>query len=167
MITLKINGEVKSLGEIDPDTPLLWALRDTLGLIGTKYGCGIAQCGACTVLVDGSPTRACLIAVGRLAGRAITSIEGLAAPDGSLTQLQQAWIDHDVPQCGYCQAGQLMSATALLNSNPNPSDDEIAAAMSGNYCRCGTYGRIAGAIKSVATDAPSLPMTESKRARGA
>ena len=167
MITLKINGEVKSLGEIDPDTPLLWALRDTLGLVGTKYGCGIAQCGACTVIVDGRPSRACLLKVGKLPGKEVTTIEGLAAADGSLSALQQAWIDYDVPQCGYCQAGQLMSATALLDSNPSPTEDEIEAAMSGNYCRCGTYGRIAGAIKSVVAKTAKIPATEPGRARGA
>jgi len=167
MITLKINGEVKALGEVDPDTPLLWALRDTLGLVGTKYGCGIAQCGACTVIVDGGPMRACLLKVGQLQNRQVTTIEGLAAADGGLSPLQQAWIDYDVPQCGYCQAGQLMSATALLNSNPTPTDDEIQAAMSGNYCRCGTYGRIAGAIKSVVSKSAQIPTTERRRARGA
>jgi isoquinoline 1-oxidoreductase alpha subunit len=167
MIALNINGKVKPLGEIDPDTPLLWALRDTLGLVGTKYGCGIAQCGACTVLVDGRPSRACLLRVGQLQGKQVTTIEGLAAADGSLSALQQAWIDYDVPQCGYCQAGQLMSATALLNSNPNPTDGEIQTAMSGNYCRCGTYGRIVGAIKSVVAKSAKIPATEPRRARGA
>jgi len=125
-------------------------LRDELGLLGTKYGCGIAQCGACTVHLNGAPVRSCQIPVGNLSNEQITTIEGLAADGGALTPLQQAWIEHDVPQCGYCQAGQLMSATALLRNNPNPSDAEIDAAMSGNICRCATYTRIKRAIKSAA-----------------
>jgi aerobic-type carbon monoxide dehydrogenase small subunit (CoxS/CutS family) len=137
MLTLKINGESRSLGDIDPDTPLLWALRDTLGLVGTKYGCGIAQCGSCTVHVDGKPSRACVLRVGQLQGREITTIEGLAR-------------DGDTAQCGYCQAGQIMSAAALLNSKPDPTDQEIETAMSGNLCRCGTYPRIVKAIKNAA-----------------
>ncbi len=167
MITLNINGEVKSLGDIDPETPLLWALRDTLGLVGTKYGCGIAQCGACTVHVDGNPARACQLPVGALQGVIITTIEGLAAKDGTLSDLQQAWVDYDVPQCGYCQAGQLMSATALLERTPKPTDDDIKTALSGNLCRCGTYNRIAGAIKSVANKKAELEVTETDRAKGA
>jgi len=131
-------------------TRLLWVLRDELGLLGTKYGCGIAQCGACTVHLNGAPVRSCQIPVGNLSNEQITTIEGLAADGGALTPLQQAWIEHDVPQCGYCQAGQLMSATALLRNNPNPSDAEIDAAMSGNICRCATYTRIKRAIKSAA-----------------
>lgn len=150
MATLRINGQTMDIGEIDPSTPLLWVLRDELGLVGTKYGCGIAQCGACTVHLDGAPVRSCQIPVGNLANQEITTIEGLAAEDGTLTALQQAWIDHDVPQCGYCQAGQLMSASALLSKNSNPSDEEIDAAMSGNLCRCATYVRIRRAIKSAA-----------------
>jgi isoquinoline 1-oxidoreductase alpha subunit len=134
------------IGEIDPSTPLLWVLRDELGLVGTKYGCGIAQCGACTVHLNGAPVRSCQIPVGNLTNEAITTIEGLAGNDGSLTPLQEAWIEEDVPQCGYCQAGQLMSATALLKNNPNPSDADIDAAMSGNICRCATYTRIRRAI---------------------
>lgn len=153
MISLNINGKKYNLGNTDPDTPLLWALRDTLGLAGTKYGCGVAQCGACTILLNGQPGRACQIPVGELEGVKITTIEGLAEEDGTLTALQQAWIDHDVPQCGYCQAGQLMSATALLNRNSAPSAEEIDAAMSGNICRCGTYTRIVAAIQSVANSA--------------
>ena len=125
-------------------------LRDELNLVGTKYGCGIAQCGACTVHLNGAPVRSCQIPVGNLTDEEITTIEGLAAEDGALTPLQQAWIDLDVPQCGYCQAGQLMSATALLRRNPNPSDADIDAAMSGNLCRCATYTRIKRAIKSAA-----------------
>ena len=150
MLKLKINGELRSLGDIDPDTPLLWALRDTLGLVGTKYGCGIAQCGSCTVHVDGNPSRACVLSVGQLQGREITTIEGLAQDGDTLHPLQQAWIDQDVAQCGYCQAGQIMSAAALLNSKPDPTDQEIETAMSGNLCRCGTYPRIVKAIKNAA-----------------
>jgi isoquinoline 1-oxidoreductase alpha subunit len=150
MATLQINGQTMDVGDIDPSTPLLWVLRDELGLLGTKYGCGIAQCGACTVHLNGAPVRSCQIPVGNLTNEQITTIEGLAAADGTLTSLQQAWIEHDVPQCGYCQAGQLMSATALLRNNPNPSDAEIDAAMSGNICRCATYTRIKRAIKAAA-----------------
>lgn len=151
MATLNINGQTMDIGDVDPSTPLLWVLRDELGLVGTKYGCGIAQCGACTVHLDGAPVRSCQLPVGNLGDQAITTIEGLAQ-DGELTALQQAWIDEDVPQCGYCQAGQLMSATALLNSTPNPSDAEIDAAMSGNICRCATYTRIRRAIKLAASN---------------
>lgn len=151
MATLRVNGQARDIGEIDPSTPLLWVLRDELGLVGTKYGCGIAQCGACTVHLNGSPVRSCQIPVGNLtADQEITTIEGLAAADGTLTPLQKTWIEYDVPQCGYCQAGQLMSATALLRNNPNPSDEEIDAAMSGNLCRCATYTRIKRAIKAAA-----------------
>jgi len=151
MAILQINGQTRDIGDIDPSTPLLWVLRDTLGLLGTKYGCGIAQCGACTVHLDGAPVRSCQVPVGNLdAGRQITTVEGLAAADGTLSALQQAWIEHDVPQCGYCQAGQLMSATALLRNNPAPSDADIDAAMSGNICRCATYTRIRRAIKAAA-----------------
>ena len=152
MATLQINGQTMDIGEIDPSTPLLWVLRDTVGLLGTKYGCGIAQCGACTVHLNGAPVRSCQIPVGNLANEQITTIEGLAAPDGTLTPVQQAWVEHDVDQCGYCQAGQIMSATALLRNNPNPTDEDINAAMSGNICRCATYTRIKRAIKSAATN---------------
>ena len=152
MATLQINGQTMDIGEIDPSTPLLWVLRDTVGLLGTKYGCGIAQCGACTVHLNGAPVRSCQIPVGNLANEQITTIEGLAAPDGTLTPVQQAWVEHDVAQCGYCQAGQIMSATALLRNNPNPTDEDINAAMSGNICRCATYTRIKRAIKSAATN---------------
>lgn len=151
MATLNINGQTMDIGDLDPSTPLLWVLRDELGLVGTKYGCGIAQCGACTVHLDGAPVRSCQLPVGNLGDQAITTIEGLAR-GGELTALQQAWIDEDVPQCGYCQAGQLMSATALLESTPNPSDAEIDAAMSGNICRCATYTRIRRAIKVAASN---------------
>ncbi|MFN0001831.1 MAG: (2Fe-2S)-binding protein [Pseudohongiellaceae bacterium] len=151
MATLQINGQTMDIGEIDPSTPLLWVLRDTVGLLGTKYGCGIAQCGACTVHLNGAPVRSCQIPVGNLTNEQITTIEGMAAADGTLTPVQQAWIEHDVPQCGYCQAGQIMSASALLKNNSNPSDAEIDAAMSGNICRCATYTRIKRAIKSAAS----------------
>ena len=150
MIKLTVNNRPQSLGDIDPQTPLLWALRDTLGLVGTKYGCGIAQCGACTVHVDGVPERSCQLKVGDLEGKAVTTIEGIAHASGTLHILQQAWIDHDVPQCGYCQAGQIMSAVALLQDKPQPSDDDIDSAMAGNLCRCGTYTRIVAAINSAA-----------------
>ncbi len=151
MATLNINGQTMDVGDLDPSTPLLWVLRDELGLVGTKYGCGIAQCGACTVHLNGAPVRSCQIPVGTLGDEQIKTIEGLASPDGTLSPVQQAWVELDVPQCGYCQAGQIMSATALLENNPNPSDAEIDAAMSGNICRCATYVRIKAAIKKVAT----------------
>ena len=147
-LKLTINGESHDLSDIDPETPLLWALRDHLGLVGTKYGCGIAQCGACTVWLDNEPTRACQLPVGQLAGRSVTTIEGLGVE--SLHPVQQAWIAHDVAQCGYCQAGQIMSAAALLAHNTNPSDTDIDTAMAGNICRCGTYVRIRKAIKTAA-----------------
>lgn len=150
MSKITINNKDVDLSGVDPNTPLLWALRDTLGLVGTKFGCGIAQCGACTVLMNGQPIRSCQARIGQISDAKITTIEGLADEDGQLTPLQQAWIDHDVPQCGYCQAGQLMSATALLNNKPNPSKGDIEAAMSGNICRCGTYTRIVAAIESAA-----------------
>ena len=135
--------------EADPETPLLWFLRDELELVGTKFGCGIAQCGACTVHVDGTPIRSCQTQLEDIEAMQITTIEGLASAKG-LHPLQSAWMAFDVPQCGYCQAGQLMSAAALLEQNPNPSDAEIDTAMAGNICRCGTYPRIRAAIKSVA-----------------
>lgn len=158
MTTLNINGESTDFSKLDPDTPLLWALRDSLGLVGTKYGCGIAQCGACTVHVDGVATRSCQLTVGQLDGREITTIEGISPPataPNTLHAVQQAWIDHDVPQCGYCQAGQIMSAVALLREKPSPSDTDIDKAMSGNLCRCGTYTRIVAAIKSAAASVES------------
>ena len=150
MISLTINGSTQSLGDIDPETPLLWALRDTLGLVGTKYGCGIAECGACTVHLNGAPVRACQLQVGNLEGQDIITIEGVANEDGTLHALQEAWIEHDVPQCGYCQAGQIMSAAALLSANTNPNDEDINTAMAGNICRCGTYTRIVEAIHTAA-----------------
>jgi isoquinoline 1-oxidoreductase alpha subunit len=148
-LTLRINGKQRT-ADVDPSTPLLWVLRDTLGLPGTKFGCGMAQCGACTVLADGAPIRACSTPASSVAGQAITTIEGLARSPTELHPLQQAWIDHDVPQCGYCQAGQLMSAAALLARTPKPTDEEIDSAMAGNICRCGTYQRIRAAIHSAA-----------------
>jgi isoquinoline 1-oxidoreductase alpha subunit len=147
---LLINGRTRELRGVDPKTPLLWILRDHLGLVGTKYGCGKGLCGACTVHVDGRPMRACSIAASDVAGRTITTIEGLAAADGTLHAVQAAWITHDVAQCGYCQAGQIMSAAALLVAKPEPSDADIDAAMAGNLCRCGTYQRIRAAIKAAA-----------------
>jgi isoquinoline 1-oxidoreductase subunit alpha len=147
--TLTINGEQISF-DAPAEMPLLWALRDIIGLTGTKYGCGIAQCGACTVHVDGKPVRSCVLPVGALNGRAITTIEGVAAsPAGA--KVQKAWLDLEVIQCGYCQSGQIMSAAALLASTPNPDDSDINAAMSGNICRCGTYVRIREAIKLAAS----------------
>jgi isoquinoline 1-oxidoreductase alpha subunit len=148
MVNLRINGEMREL-DISADTPLLWALRDVLGLTGTKFGCGIAQCGACTVHLDGAPIRSCVTPVSAIGDRAITTIEAI----GATTQghkIQQAWLDLEVVQCGYCQSGQIMSATALLASKPDPSDADIDAAMAGNICRCGTYVRIRNAIKKAA-----------------
>ncbi|MDX2284708.1 MAG: (2Fe-2S)-binding protein [Bacteroidia bacterium] len=144
---LKINGQTREV-DVDPATPMLWVLRDHLGLVGTKYGCGIAMCGACTIHLDGEAVRACQLPVAAVEGRAVTTIEGLSDDAGH--PVQQAWLEHDVPQCGYCQAGQIMSAAALLRRNPNPSDADIDAAMHGNICRCGTYTRIKAAIKAAA-----------------
>jgi isoquinoline 1-oxidoreductase subunit alpha len=147
MAVLNVNG--KSLqADADPKTPLLWVLRDTLGLTGTKYGCGIAQCGACTVHIDGVATRSCKVPLSTVGDKKITTIEGLAK-DGKLTKVQQAWLDIDVPQCGYCQSGMLMAATALLAAKPNPTDAEIDAAMT-NICRCGTYQQVRTAIHAAA-----------------
>ena len=145
--TFWVNGERQTV-DVDPTKPLLWVLREQLALTGTKFGCGIAQCGACTVHIDGVAMRSCVTPVSDVDGRQVTTIEGLSSESGELHPLQQAWIDHQVPQCGYCQSGQLMSATALLADNPNPSDADIDAAMSGNICRCGMYGRIREAIKA-------------------
>lgn len=142
---LNINGEIKEVN-VDPSTPLLWVLRDHLDLVGTKYGCGIAQCGACTVHLNEVAVRSCQLPVAAIGSEKITTIEGLSI-DGD-HPVQKAWIEHDVPQCGYCQAGQIMSAASLLKNNPNPTDKEIDSAMSGNICRCGTYTRIKKAIKS-------------------
>jgi len=148
MVSLKINGEVRN-ADAPPDMPLLWVLRDILGLTGTKFGCGIAQCGACTVHIDGAPVRSCLLPVGSIGQRAITTIEGVGASAAG-AKVQKAWLDLEVVQCGYCQSGQVMSATALLNSTPHPEDADIDAAMAGNICRCGTYVRIREAIKHAA-----------------
>ena len=145
--TISVNGKSQQVN-VDSDTPLLWVLRDTLDLVGTKFGCGIAQCGACTVHLDGDAIRSCSFPVSAIGEKKITTIEGLSASNDH--PLQQAWQEHDVPQCGYCQAGQIMNAASLLNKNPHPSDDEIANAMHGNICRCGTYVRIKAAIKSAA-----------------
>ena len=144
---LTVNG-VKRDVDVSPDTPLLWVLRDALGLTGTKYGCGMAQCGACTVHVGGQPLRSCVVPVSAVAGMAVTTIEGLSA-DGS-HPVQRAWSELDVVQCGYCQSGQIMSAAALLAVNPKPTDDEIDAALTGNICRCGTYQRIRAAVHRAA-----------------
>lgn len=146
--TFTVNGKEHTL-DVDPSTPLLWVLRDHLSLVGTKYGCGIAQCGACTVHLDGTPIRSCSTPLSAASGKTVVTIEGLAV-NGDLTPVQQAWIDLDVPQCGYCQAGQIMSAEALLAKNAMPSDADIDAAMSGNYCRCGTYNRIRAAVHTAA-----------------
>lgn len=144
---LTLNGRGVEV-DVEPDTPLLWVLRDHVGLTGTKFGCGIAQCGACTVHLDGTPTRSCQLPISAVGEQAITTIEGLAGR--RLTELQQAWIAEEVPQCGYCQSGQLMSAAALLESNPDPTEEEIDQFMSGNICRCGTYNRIRSAIQRAA-----------------
>jgi isoquinoline 1-oxidoreductase alpha subunit len=148
MVDLRVNGEVRKV-EADPDTPLLWVLRDELGMTGTKFGCGIAQCGACTVHVDGAAVRSCRLPIGVVGTRSITTIEGVGANDVG-ARVQKAWLDLDVIQCGYCQSGQIMSATALLKANPSPDDAAIDAAMSGNICRCGTYVRIREGIKQAA-----------------
>ena len=144
---LTINGKQQQV-DVAPDTPMLWILRDHLNLVGTKYGCGIAQCGACTVHLDGVAMRSCQLKVSQIADKAITTIEGLSEKGDH--PVQQAWLKHDVPQCGYCQAGQIMSAAALLADNANPSDVDIDVAMNGNICRCGTYTRIKAAIKTAA-----------------
>jgi isoquinoline 1-oxidoreductase alpha subunit len=145
--TLSINGKMHAL-ELAPDTPLLWALRDTLGLVGTKYGCGIGQCGACTVHIDGVPSRSCLTPAASVGQRKITTIEGLHPQ--AMHPLQQAWQELDVPQCGYCQAGQIMTASALLKAHPRPTDAQIDDAMGGNLCRCATYTRIRAGIHRAA-----------------
>lgn len=147
-INLNINGKQQAV-DVDPKTPLLWVLREHLNLVGTKYGCGIAQCGACTVHLEGNAVRSCSLPVSTVANKKITTIEGLS--ENGDHSVQKAWLEHDVAQCGYCQTGQIMSAAALLKANPNPTDEQIDAAMSGNICRCGTYLRIKDAIKSAST----------------
>lgn len=152
MPNLRINGQDYELPDVDDSTPLLWVLRDTLGLVGTKFGCGEGFCGACTVLIDGRPVRSCLREVGRVGDREIKTIEHLAPSETELHPLQKAWIEHDVPQCGYCQSGQLMAAAALLAANPEPTDADINVALQGNLCRCGTYQRIRAAIHTAAAE---------------
>ena len=147
MPNLTVNGQVRT-HDAEPDTPLLWVLREQLGLTGTKYGCGVAQCGACTVLLNGEPVRSCSYPVSAAAGQQVITIEGLASK-GKLHPVQQAWVEHQVPQCGYCQGGQMLAAVALLKKKPKPSDQDIDAAMT-NICRCGTYARIRKAIHAVA-----------------
>lgn len=149
MIALKVNNERREV-DVPPDMPLLWVLRDVLGMTGTKFGCGIAQCGACTVHVDGKAVRSCLLPVSAIGARAITTIEGVGATKAGAA-VQKAWLELEVIQCGYCQPGQVMSATALIQSTPRPDDSDIDAAMAGNICRCGTYVRIREAIKRAAT----------------
>jgi isoquinoline 1-oxidoreductase subunit alpha len=148
VVNLRVNGEIKAV-DASSNTPLLWALRDVLGLTGTKFGCGIAQCGACTVHLDGRPIRSCVTPIGSIGERAITTIEAVGATAPG-RRIQQAWLDLEVVQCGYCQSGQIMSAAALLTHKPNPNDADIDAAMAGNICRCGTYVRIREAIKKAA-----------------
>ena len=149
MLSLSVNGQSHQV-DVPPDMPLLWVLRDVIGLTGTKFGCGVAQCGACTVHLDGQPVRSCVLPVSAIGNKAVTTIEAVGAtPNGA--KVQQAWLDVDVVQCGYCQSGQIMAATALLDRTANPSDADIDAAMSGNICRCGTYVRIRAAIKQAAT----------------
>jgi isoquinoline 1-oxidoreductase alpha subunit len=143
MVSLNVNGKSYQ-ADVDPRTPLLWVLRDAIGLTGTKYGCGIAQCGACTVHIEGAATRSCQVPVNSVGAKKITTIEGLAV-DGKLHKVQQAWIDHDVPQCGYCQSGMIMAVAALLKDNPKPTDDDIDGAIT-NICRCGTYQQVREAI---------------------
>lgn len=149
MVALVLNGKPVTVS-MDAETPILWAVREEMKLTGTKFGCGAGLCGACTVHIDGEPVRSCSTPLSEADGKSVTTIEGLAASDGTLHKVQQAWIDHQVPQCGYCQSGQIMSAVALLETTPNPSDADIDSAMSGNVCRCGMYTRIKAAIKSAA-----------------
>ncbi|HFA49567.1 MAG TPA: (2Fe-2S)-binding protein [Bacteroidetes bacterium] len=147
IFNLNINGKQQQF-DLEPDTPVLWVLRDHADLVGTKYGCGIGQCGACTIHLDGAAVRSCSVPISSAAGKSITTIEGLS--ENGDHPVQKAWIEHDVAQCGYCQAGQIMNASALLKNNPSPSDKEIEAAMNGNICRCGTYTRIKAAVKTAA-----------------
>ena len=147
VINLNVNGKQRSV-DVDPKTPVLWVLREHLNLVGTKYGCGIAQCGACTIHLDGVAIRSCQLPVSAAGNKAITTIEGLS--ENGDHPVQKAWIEHDVPQCGYCQAGQIMTAAALLKKTPNPTDEQIESGMQGNLCRCGTYLRIKAAVKTAA-----------------
>lgn len=147
VINLNVNGKKQTV-DVDPTTPVLWVLRDHLQLVGTKYGCGIAQCGACTIHVDGVATRSCMLPVSQVENIPITTIEGLS--ENADHPVQKAWLEHDVAQCGYCQTGQIMNAAAFLKKNPNPTDEQIETAMNGNICRCGTYLRIKAAIKTAA-----------------
>ena len=149
MANLNINGKTINV-DVEDDTPLLWAIRENVGLTGTKYGCGIAQCGACTVHVDGVAMRSCGVVVGEVAGKQITTIEGLAAANGALHKVQQAWVAHDVPQCGYCQTGMIMAVAALLKDKPKPTDQDIDEAIT-NICRCGTFQQVRAAIHAAAT----------------
>jgi len=151
-IKLTVNNQPREL-DVDPDMPLLWAIRDHLQLTGTKFGCGMALCGACTVHIDGQATRSCITPVSAIQGKSVTTIEGLSSEAGKA--VQAAWVSHDVPQCGYCQSGQIMSASALLAGNPRPSDSDIDAAMAGNICRCATYVRIRAAIHTAAGALPA------------
>ena len=150
LLTLNINGQKITADMADTSTPLLWVLRDVLGYTGTKYGCGVAMCGACTIHLGGVAVRSCQLPVSQVGRQAITTIEGLSEQGDH--PVQQAWLEHDVPQCGYCQAGQIMNAAAFLEANPSPTDEEIEAAMNGNICRCGTYTRIKAAIKTAAAN---------------
>ncbi len=150
--TLNVNGKARQV-EVDPNTPLLWVIREHLDLVGTKFGCGMAQCGACTVHLNGAAIRSCSVPISQVGENEITTIEGLSETEGKAEHaVQQAWLEHDVPQCGYCQAGQMMNAASLLSRNPNPSDEEIESSMKGNICRCGTYVRIKAAIKTAAAN---------------
>ena len=149
MAKLTINGRARTV-DVDPSTPLLWVIREQIGLTGTKYGCGIAQCGSCTVLIDGAAVRSCVLPVSAVAGRKVETVESLSV-GGKLSKIQKAWVDKQAPQCGYCQAGQIMSAAALLSANSQPSDNEIDQALAGNYCRCGTNVRIRRAVQTAAT----------------
>ena len=165
MLSLSVNGQSHAV-DVPDDMPLLWVLRDVIGLTGTKFGCGIAQCGACTVQLDGQPVRSCVLPVGAIGTRAITTIEAIGdTPSGQ--KIQQAWLEVDVVQCGYCQSGQIMAAAALLQRTPNPSDADIDAAMSGNICRCGTYVRIRAAIKQAATGKAEILQTMVSAPEGA
>lgn len=155
MIEFTLNGQTVRTDD-EPDTPLLWVVRDTFGLKGSKYGCGAALCGACTMHIDGSATRTCVLPISAVAGRSVTTIEGLGTP-AALHPLQSAWVEKNVSQCGYCQSGQIMTAAALLQTNPSPTETEIEAAMAGNLCRCGCYPRIKAAIMSVAVTDAAAP----------